>query len=273
MTTNAAGGISQAQAQLFVTLMQEQSLNDAVNALSDSTTNAPTDTSGTNTGTDFASLLSSALGTDANTTTASDTLSSLLSGTNSTTSSDLNALLALAGTAGSTTNSGSASGNQIATIATQLAGDLRGANNQAYDPMQTPTAVQQAWNTPGWGNGNVQCVAFVDGVYQQAGIALPATPNATDFWSTYQNQPGWSEVANGQGLPQPGDIIAFAGGAQGYGHVAVVTAVTPPTNGQPGQVTFAQANSPTSQAKLPMTAQGQVSAWPGYQVQGFIRPT
>ena len=52
---------------------------------------------------------------------------------------------------------------------------------------------------------------------------------------------------------------------------AVVTGVTPPQNGQPGRVTFAQANSPTSTASLPIAADGTIQAWPGYQVQGAIR--
>ena len=258
MTNNAINtGMSQSQAQLLITLMREQSQTDTLSALTSSTTDSSTST---NSGTDFSSLLSSVLGD----------------------SSGTNALQSMLGTPGGTgmasvalgTNAaiGTSTGNQIATIATQLAGDLRGTNNQSFDPTQTPLATQQTWTTPGWGNGNVQCVAFVAGVFNQAGNPLPQTPNATDFWSTYQNRPGWSEVANGQGMPQPGDIIALSGGAQGFGHVAVVTGVMPPTGGQAGQVTFAQANSPTSQGSLSIAANGVVSAWPGYQVQGFIRP-
>jgi surface antigen len=234
-------GISQQQAQWYVELLEAQSQSDAAQLLSgaDTTTSAATPEDAS-----FAALLSSAL------TAVPD------SG---------------AGRTGVPAGTGSAAGTRIAAIATQLAGDLRGANNQSYDPSVTPTAAQAAWQTPGWGNGNVQCVAFVDGVFRQAGVTLPATPNGADFWGAYLNAAGWQEVANGQGLPQPGDIIAFAGGAQGYGHVAVVTSVVPPANGQAGSVTFAQANSPTSQATLPIASDGSVQAWPGYQVQGYIR--
>jgi hypothetical protein len=242
---SSTSGISSQQAQWLVTLLQSQMQSDAVSLLANPTTSS--DASGaTQTPASFADMLTSALES--------------MSNTSSTASAPA-----------STTNAASATGSQIASVATQLAGDLRGSNNQFYDVSQTPTAAQAAFNTPGWGNGNIQCVAFVDGVFRQAGITLPATPNGAAFWQTYQGATGWNEIANGQGLPQPGDIIAFAGGAQGFGHVAVVTGVVPPGNGQPGTVTFAQANSPTSLASLPIALDGTVAAWPGYQVQGYIR--
>ena len=243
---SATGSLSPAQAQLFIALMEAQSQNIAASLTSDALdTGSATGDATTSSSQDFASLLNTALLTGATTpaTTA-------------------------AGTSDATS---SASGNAIANVATQLAGDLRGANFASYDATLAPSAAQAAWNTPGWGNGNIQCVAFVDGVFRQAGITLPATPNGVDFWSAYQGRAGWQEIANGQGLPQPGDIITFAGGAQGFGHVAVVTQVTPPSGGQPGSVTFAQSNSPSPLGTLPIAADGSVTAWPGYQAQGFIR--
>jgi hypothetical protein len=239
--TQPTSSISATQAQLFVALMQAQSQSMA--AAMDTTSTDSTASGGTQ---DFASLLTTALSTA---TPVGD-----VSQSGSTT----------------TTVATTPAGSHIADIATQLAADLRGRNFASYDASRTPAAAQSAWNTPGWGNGNIQCVAFVDGVYRQAGINLPSHPNGADFWGAYANQPGFSEVANGHGLPQPGDIITFAGGAQGYGHVAVVTGVTPPTGGQPGRVTFAQSNSPTPIGSLPITADGFVTAWPGYRVQGFI---
>ncbi len=237
--TPVTQGISQQQAQWYVAMLEAQSQSDATQWLSGTAASA------------------------ASTTAQDASFSTLLS----------SALAAVPGTAANQMEAaaGIGAGAQIAAIATQLAGDLRGANNQSYDPTSTPAAAQAAWQTPGWGNGNVQCVAFVDGVFRQAGVSLPATPNGADFWGAYHNAAGWQEVANGQGLPQPGDIIAFAGGPQGYGHVAVVTGVVPPTNGQAGSVTFAQSNSPTAQATLPIAPDGSVQAWPGYQVQGYIR--
>jgi len=165
-----------------------------------------------------------------------------------------------------------ATGSRIAQTATQLAGDLQGSNNRWYDTVHTPQVAQQVWNTSGWGNGNVQCVAFVAGAYQQAGITLPSLSNATDFFANYTNRPGWSAIPNGQGLPKAGDIIAMSGGGQGYGHVAIVTSVIPPQDGKAGSLTIAQSNAPTSQTTLPIASNGQVIAWSGYPIQGFIRP-
>lgn len=243
----SVNGITPSQARLLVEMLAAQSQQAAANTLLGSTSDG---TDGTGQSSDFAGLLSSALNDG-----------SFGTGTAS-----------MPGWAGNLPQiGGSPLGNQIGSAATQLAADLRGPFNRAYDPTQTPLAAQQALNTPGWGNGNVQCVAFVDGAYRQAGIQLPAHPNGGDFWGAYANQPGWQEIPNGQGLPQPGDILAFSGGAQGFGHVAVVTGVIPPANGQPGSVTFAQSNSPTTIASLAITSTGAIQAWPGYQVQGSIR--
>ncbi len=247
--------ISPSQARLLAELMESQMQASAVDALSGGAD--PTAGSDAPQGLDFASLLSSvlAMGDPGVTATAAST-------------TDGAAPVPLAAL---TDSESTPAGQRIATIAQQLTADLCGVNNRSFDPTITPQAAQEAWNTPGWGNGNVQCVAFVDGVYRQAGIALPATPNATDFWSAYAHQPGWSEIPNGQGLPQPGDIIVMGGGAQGFGHVAVVTGITPPSGGRPGSIQIAQSNSPSSQASLALVADGSVISWPGYPVKGFIR--
>lgn len=255
---NDLSALSPTQAQLLVSLMQAQSQTDAINTiLGSSDAAANSDTASTDS---FASLLTSVMGLSDATTPTAPSLDATL-----TAASNLNAA--------PTSVSGTPTGQSIATAAQQLATDLRGANNRYFDTTQTPQAAQQAFDTPGWGNGNVQCVAFVDGAYRQAGITLPATPNATDFWSAYANRPGWTEVANGQGTPQPGDIVVMGGGAQGFGHVAVVTSVTSPANGQPGTIHIAQSNSPTATASLTLASDGNVTAWPGYPVKGFIRPT
>lgn len=284
--TSSLSGISPQTAALYATLMEAQSQASVITAL----TGAPSD--GTNSGAasqgdTFASLLSSAMNLSGSSAFTSGLSSTGLAGLNG-----LNGLSSLGGI-DPTTLLGSASpsslaslygltmpatgtsstGQSIAATATSLAQDLTGVNNNAYNPATTPLGVQQTWNAPGWGNGNVQCVAFVDGAYKAAGITLPATPNATDFMSAYANQPGFTEVANGQGLPQPGDIIVMGGGPQGYGHVAIVTNVIPPQNGQPGAISVAQSNSPSSTANLTLNTDGSVNSWPGYPVQGFIRST
>ena len=255
------GTMSQAQAQLLLSLMETQTQTAAINSfLGDAT--ASGDSASQAQGTSFSSLLTSVLGMGAKGTTASTgTDSSLLS--NGMLSANI---IAASGTGGSAT------GQRIAAVATQLAGDLRGIDNRSFDAIQTPQAAQATFTTAGWGNGNVQCVAFVAGAYNQAGITLPTTPNATDFWTAYANRPGWNEIPNGQGVPQPGDIIVMGGGAEGLGHVAIVTAVTPPTNGQPGQIAIAQSNSPTAQTNITLNTDGTITSWPGYPIKGIIRP-
>jgi hypothetical protein len=253
--SDSINAISPSQARLLADLVESQMQASAVDALSGGADAAAG--GGAPQGLDFASLLSSVLAMGNPGVPTTDNATSIVT---SATSS------AAQSSAGSTPV-----GQRIASIAQQLAGDLRGANHRSFDPSVTPRAAQEAWDAPGWGNGNVQCVAFVDGAYRQAGITLPATPNATDFWGTYANRSGWNEIANGQGLPQPGDIIDMGGGAQGCGHVAIVTGVTPPAGGQPGNIQIAQSNSPTSHASLGLAADGSVISWRGYPVKGFIQ--
>jgi hypothetical protein len=253
--SDSINAISPSQARMLADLVESQMQASAVDALSGGAD--ATAGSGVPQGLDFASLLSSVLAMGDPGATAPDA-----SATDGVTAPPLD---------GQASPVSTTTGQRIATIAQQLAGDLRGANNRSFDPALTPQAAQDAWNTPGWGNGNLQCVAFVDGAYRQAGVTLPATPNATDFWGAYANRSGWSEVPNGQGLPQPGDIIVMGGGAQGFGHVAIVTGVTPPANGQLGSIQIAQSNSPASQSSLGLAADGSVISWRGYPVKGFIR--
>lgn len=258
--TNPTSGISGAQASLLVSLLQAQTQDAALSAIGGAGT-AATDGTASGAGTDFAALLGALTGTTGG---AGTNLASLLSGT----SLDPTLLNSLTGAPAG----GATSGAGVASVAAQLAADLQGPQFTSFNAATMPAAAQATFDTPGWGNGNIQCVAFVAGAYHQAGHPLPATPNASQFWSTYANQPGWTETANGQGLPQPGDIIAMSGGPSGYGHVAVVTAVLPPTNGQPGRVIFAQSNSSGTQGALDLAPNGAAIAWPGYSVQGYIRP-
>ncbi len=240
---SGTGGLSAAQASLLQSLMATQTQENALVALGgDGTSTDPSSSSSTPT--DFSSLLSSVL-----------------------------SMQSPSAATGITAVAPSAIGAQIAQTASSLANDLQGTMYRSFNPATTPQAASQVWSSSGWGNGNVQCVAFVDGAMRQAGVTLPFAGNASDFWQSYQNQPGWQTIANGAGLPQLGDIIALAGGSSGYGHVGIVTGVQPPMNGQPGSVTFAQSNSGSPRGTLPIATDGTVGAWPGYQVQGFIRST
>ncbi len=120
-----------------------------------------------------------------------------------------------------------------------------------------------------WHNGTFQCVSFVLGAYSQVN-PLPASGNASDFWGLYQNRPGWLEIAAQRSLPNPGDIIVWHHAPDG--HVAIVTAVVPPTGRKDGMVTFGQADAPTALDVMPLHPDLSVSTWPGYTVLGYIRP-
>src|SRR5262249_13532485 len=59
--------------------------------------------------------------------------------------------------------------------------------------------------------GNLQCVKFVEGVFDLAQDTLPAHPDAIQFWSSYAHLNGWSEIgstyypSSQRGWPQAGD--------------------------------------------------------------------
>jgi len=120
-----------------------------------------------------------------------------------------------------------------------------------------------------WHNGTFQCVSYVLGAYSQVN-PLPASGNAIDFWGLYQNRAGWLEIPVQRSLPNPGDIIVWQHAPDG--HVAIVTAVVPPTAKTDGMVTFGQADAPTALDVMPIHPDLSVSTWPGYTVLGYIRP-
>ena len=126
-----------------------------------------------------------------------------------------------------------------------------------------------------WHNGTFQCVSYVLGAYSQVN-PLPASGNAIDFWGLYQNRPGWLEIPSAvapaaqRGLPEPGDIIIWQHAPDG--HVAIVTAVVPPTATSDGTVTFGQADAPTALDAMTIHPDLSVTTWPGYTVLGYIRP-
>ena len=129
---------------------------------------------------------------------------------------------------------------------------------------------QRFWpGSSAWHNGTFQCVSYVLGAYSQVN-PLPSSGNAIDFWGLYQNRPGWLEIPAQRSLPTPGDIIVWHHAPDG--HVAIVTAVVPPTGRKDGMVTFGQADAPTALDVMPLHPDLSVSTWPGYTVLGYIRP-
>ncbi len=129
---------------------------------------------------------------------------------------------------------------------------------------------QRFWpGSSAWQNGTFQCVSYVLGAYSQVN-PLPASGNAIDFWGLYRNLPGWLEIPVQHRLPEPGDIIVWQHAPDG--HVAIVTAVVPPTARTDGMITFGQADAPTALDVMPIHPDLSISTWPGYTVLGYIRP-
>jgi hypothetical protein len=127
-----------------------------------------------------------------------------------------------------------------------------------------------------WQNGNLQCVMLAVAAYGLARDPLPVVANAVDFWPLYQRpalqQQGWREMADGQGLPAPGDLLILASPFfGGVGHLAIVVAVDPPRGSQAGELTIAQANGPGAINLFPLPATLRLQTWPGYRTLGYIR--
>lgn len=205
-----------------------------------------------------------------------------------------------------TNASASSGGNgQVVAAAELMAGHLSGARAQDYG-SDFPQKVVGYWASvcpeinhdptkgcyPDWQSGNLQCVMFVTGTYYLAGQTLPASGNAVDFWTLYQNRKGWTELPSGTAVPAPGDIIVWSSQSlvsqpvphwvNDAGHVAIVTSVSLPSATHPGNVQFAEANGPGAIASLPLqqdTKSGgdtiDISPWQSsttvYSVLGDIR--
>lgn len=163
-----------------------------------------------------------------------------------------------------------------------MAAHLSGNPDVWYD-RGFPSAAIAYWEQtcPGcaqWRNGNLQCVMFVLAAYGVAGLPPPAAGNAIAFWSLYAHRAGWVEVPSAiappgaRGLPAPGDMMVWYSALEpAVGHIAIVVGVTPPANGQTGQVTFAEANGPGPLVTEPLLPDLTVRTWSHYTVLGYIR--
>src|SRR5260370_25526843 len=166
--------------------------------------------------------------------------------------------------------------------------------DECYD-AQFPQPLINWWmqTCPGcsqWQNGNLQCVMLAGAIFGVAGLPLYWGPhgvaNGIDFWYNYFDYPRWVEIPSSfepgslipapqsaRGLPAPGDLIAWYDQyAPTGGHLAVVVQVIPPQNGQPGSVTFVQANGPGALVSETLNPDLTVETWSGYFVAGYIRP-
>ncbi|GHO93655.1 hypothetical protein KSF_037030 [Reticulibacter mediterranei] len=99
----------------------------------------------------------------------------------------------------------------------------------------------------GYPADNVQCVAFVRAAYHMAGFPLPTDNGgialAKDYWTGAASWSGWKRIANGEGLPSPGDIVVLDHPGEA-GHVSIVVSVMPPKQGESmGSILVAQGNA------------------------------
>ena len=187
-----------------------------------------------------------------------------------------------------TTQTGGCTGNGAgaAMAALAMAPHLQGNPDAWYDAGM-PQPVLSFWSQAcpagsgcwiDWQEGNLQCVLFVTGAYELAGSPLPAAGNAIDFWSLYQDRPGWVEIPAAaappaqRSLPMPGDIMVWYNPPPAVGHVAIVVGVTPPSGGHSGAVTFAEANGPAALVTETLLPDLSVVTWSAYSVLGYIRP-
>lgn len=162
-----------------------------------------------------------------------------------------------------------------------------GACNDTYYTSAFPQAVVQygqAWCQPhgdcsDWASGSYQCVSFVRGAYSQV-YPMRLSNDAFGLWQTYQHVAGWQEIPAAatshlslRGLPEPGDVMVFKDTS--VGHVAIVLAVQPPTNGHAGSITFANANSSSAYDRMPILPDLTIDTreWGStYIVWGYLRP-
>jgi hypothetical protein len=156
-----------------------------------------------------------------------------------------------------------------------------------------------ASHVSGYPANNVQCVAFVRAAYHMAGFPLPTDHGgialAKDYWTGAASWSGWKRIANGSGLPSPGDIAVMDHPGEA-GHVAIVVSVMPPKQGADmGTIVIAQGNAgftdQTSEndpripginvpAGIPISTWNYrpgsnlvASPWRGYTVTGFLHDT
>lgn len=175
--------------------------------------------------------------------------------------------------------------NQYLTAeAVSLAESLYGAqNNQYYSDERVLNKALAYWQRTchkadgsicdDAKSGSLQCVEFIAGVFASLDDELPVVGDARQFWRLYQHRAGWLEIPaqtlHGQVAPQVGDIAAWSGGSDG--HLAIVVDLRSPNATQDGSITVVQSNSPDRFDRLTWHINGQVDAWPGFTLQGFIR--
>jgi len=177
-------------------------------------------------------------------------------------------VIGIAGVASATPGSETGGGSSVVIEALNIASHLVKPHLDAFDtgdmqPLPIP-GLNPKYSTPvaylselynylrdshvnDYPANNVQCVAFVRAAYHMAGFPLPTDHGginlARDYWTGAASWDGWKRIANGDGLPSPGDIAVMDNPGQA-GHVAIVVSVIPPKQGEKmGTVVIAQGNA------------------------------
>lgn len=174
-------------------------------------------------------------------------------------------------------------GGTSGSIAAQLSSYLRWGRNpytgrMSYDVLDEAALARdhpdwvpivKATLAKSWNDNDVECVAFVYLVMALSNHnpnAITHIGNANTYWGAKDLQPPqWLQIPDGQGMPQPGDIMVMSDG--GPGHVAIVTNVTPTS------ITFANGNASQTSFTFPIKDGKVISNWNGYTLDGFIRQT
>lgn len=189
------------------------------------------------------------------------------------------------------------SGNALAAAALSISSHLvmcqQPGDTYLFDkcyPTPMPDGAVRYWASicppgsgcwPWWQSGSFQCVTLLTGAFALVGDPLPVAPDAILFWSAYAGRAGWTEIpvnlawdATGapRGLPAPGDMVVWYEG-NSPGHIALVTDVTPPANGQAGSLTYTQANGPAPVDHAVILPDLSVPSSSGSTLVGYIRRT
>ncbi|GHO65564.1 hypothetical protein KSC_044560 [Ktedonobacter sp. SOSP1-52] len=157
----------------------------------------------------------------------------------------------------------------------RLATDCQGSGADHYYDAGFPPEIIAWANThcPGcasWQPDTFQCVVFVIAAYAYVQPLPVQGQNANQYWDHFASEPGWQRLPVQGNTPQPGDIMAWNGGA--YGHVSIVLGIDPHHRA----ITFAQANGEFPIQTLPLNSDGSVNThngyWNAFEVVGYLHP-
>lgn len=169
---------------------------------------------------------------------------------------------------------------KLAMIASQLSGCLEtgyvpGGTYSYYDQacvaelnpkLNYWNCVKKYWSGK---NGDLQCVLFVAGAMECAGVGVPYAGNAGTWFDGYTGKSGFQLIPNGTATPIPGDILVLKGGPSGFGHVAIIISANIDAEGN-GTITYAHSNS-DARTRTVNVENNEIEPRPNYEILGVIR--